>query len=69
MNVAKRAFVPEPLLISIPQAAQRLGSTVSTVRNLIWGGELPFCRVGKRHMIPVGEISRWVERNTERNPC
>ncbi len=57
----------EPILLSIPQAAQRLGATVSAVRSLIWDGELPFVAIGQRHLVPVAAIDQWVTRNLTRN--
>ena len=50
MQAAKRKFEPECVLISIPQAAMRLGMTVSAIRNLIRNGELAFVPLGKRHL-------------------
>jgi excisionase family DNA binding protein len=65
-TLARDAHV-DAVLLSIPQAAARLGTTISAVRNLIWSGDLGFCRLGKRHLIPVAETEKWIARNLERN--
>jgi excisionase family DNA binding protein len=65
MQMAMKSLEPNALLVSIPQAAERLNTTTNAVRHLLWRGELGLVRLGKRHMIPASELSRWVERNVE----
>ena len=67
MSVARRSFIPETLLVSIPQAAARLGTTTSAIRGLIWDGQVRFVRLGKRHLIPLTELDAWIARNLQKN--
>ena len=55
-----------PLTISPDKAANKLGLAPNIVRNMIYNGELPSIRVGKRWLIPVKALERWVEDQTKR---
>ena len=50
------------LLVRIPEAAQRLGLSRSSVYELIAAGELRVIRYGRAVRVPVGELAAWVER-------
>lgn len=50
------------LLVRIPEAAERLGLSRSTVYELIAAGELRIIRYGRAVRVPVGELAAWVER-------
>ena len=64
-NVEARPIsVPEPVLLTIKQAASRLGATVSAIRNLIWDEDLRVVPLGQRHMIRVSDLDAWVSRNS-----
>lgn len=52
----------ERLLIRIPEAAERLGLSRSTVYELIAAGELRVIRYGRAVRVPVGELAAWIER-------
>ena len=52
----------ERLLVRIPEAAERLGLSRSTVYELIASGELNVIRYGRAVRVPVGELAAWVER-------
>ena len=67
MRVARKTFAPEPILISIPQAAIRLGTTVPAIRNLLWDGQMKYIRLGKRFLIPISELDGWISRNLRKN--
>lgn len=56
----------QPRLMTIPQAAAYLASRVWTIRSLIWSGELPRIRAGKRFLLDRADLDRWVERSKER---
>ena len=53
----------ERLLVRIPEAAERLGLSRSTVYELIAAGELRVVRYGRAVRVPVSELAGWVERN------
>ncbi|MDA8283526.1 MAG: helix-turn-helix domain-containing protein [Actinomycetota bacterium] len=49
-----------PLLLTIPQAAQRAGVSEWTIRRAIKAGELVPWRRGRRCVrIPVRDLTRW----------
>ena len=53
------------LLVRIPEAAERIGLSRSTVYELIAAGELKVVRYGRAVRVPVSELAGWVERNVE----
>lgn len=53
-----------PLLISVPQAARRLGCGTSFVYGLCSRGELPKVALGRASRIPVAALAAYVERQT-----
>ena len=52
----------ERLLVRIPEAAERLGLSRSTVYELISAGELRVIRYGRAVRVPVTELTAWVKR-------
>jgi excisionase family DNA binding protein len=54
-----------PRLLTIPQAAEYLSATVWYVRTLLWHGTLPFVRAGKRHLIDIRDLDRFVDHAKE----
>jgi excisionase family DNA binding protein len=52
----------ERLLVKIPEAANRLGLSRSTVYELIASGELRVIRYGRAVRVPVAELVAWIER-------
>jgi excisionase family DNA binding protein len=66
MHIAKRttdepATFPQRLL-TLPEAAYYLGCTLWSVRDLIWKGELPYTRFGKRFQVDVRDLDAMIER-------
>lgn len=49
------------LLLSTEQVAQALAVSPRFVKNLIYSGELPSCRVGRLRRIYIGDLCEWVE--------
>ncbi len=56
----------EPLLISVREAAHRLGLGRDTAYQLVRERRLRSLAVGRRVLIPVSELVAFVERETER---
>jgi len=57
---------PSPLkkrLYSVPEAAMYLGRSIWSVRALIWNGELPHIRVGRRIHLDIIDLDQWVDKN------
>ena len=50
-------------LYTIPEAAQYLGRTVWSVRELIWSGRLPAVKVGRRTHLDLEDLNAFIERH------
>jgi excisionase family DNA binding protein len=57
---------PEKRLFSVPEAAFYLGRTVNALREIIWGGRLPYVKDGRRVLIDVKDMNDFIERNKTR---
>lgn len=55
--------------LDVHRAAAHLGATVSFIRSLIWGGEIPYVRMGKKFVLDRGDLDAWATRSKERNPA
>lgn len=53
-------------LYSIPEAAEYLGRSTWSVRRLIWAGELPSVRAGRRVHLDVCDMEAFIENNKVR---
>jgi len=58
---AKPPMVDEPLLLTIEQAARKLGRTVPAIEHLIREGKLPVVRIDRRVSIDWRDILSLVE--------
>jgi excisionase family DNA binding protein len=54
---------PEPLLISVCQAAVLIGVSERTVKNLLKRGELVRRKVGRRTLIPRTSIQAFLKKD------
>lgn len=50
-------------LYTIAEAAQYLGRSTWSVRRLIWSGEVPEVRVGRRIHLDIKDMEAFIERN------
>ncbi len=50
-----------PRLLGIKAAAHYLGATPWFVRSQLWAGNLPYLQLGKRFVIDVQDLDRFVE--------
>ena len=50
-------------LYSVAEAGDYLGRSVWSVRRLIWSGELPQVRVGRRVHLDIRDMDEFIERN------
>jgi excisionase family DNA binding protein len=55
------------LALSKTQAAEALGVSVDFLEDHVLS-DLHVVRVGRRRLIPVAELERWLERHAERPP-
>jgi len=49
-------------LISIQEASEYLAVSGWTVRRMIWNGELPHVRRGRRILLDLRDLDSWIER-------
>ena len=58
---------PMPLLpkrlYSIKESAVYLGRTACAVREMLWAGKMPYVKDGKRIMIDIQDMNKWIDRN------
>lgn len=54
---------PLKRLYRIDEAAEYLGRSSWSVRRLIWGGELPSVRHGRRVHVDVRDMDAFIDRN------
>jgi excisionase family DNA binding protein len=48
--------------VTVQEAAAYLSTTVPAIRQLIYKRELPFTKLGKRHIIDRQDLDKWIER-------
>ncbi|HEX2666345.1 MAG TPA: helix-turn-helix domain-containing protein [Candidatus Acidoferrum sp.] len=53
-------------LLTLPEAARYLGCTLWSVRDLIWKGQLPHTRFGKRFQVDVQDLDAMIDREKRR---
>ena len=58
----EKAWEPRRLL-KIRQVAELFNCSQGTVRQLIWGGRLPFVAVGSRHFVEYADACAYIEAN------
>jgi excisionase family DNA binding protein len=49
-----------PFLVDLERAAFLLGSTVWTVRGLVWDKKIPYVKIGRRFLIEVSDIKNFI---------
>ena len=52
----------EKLTMNISEAAQILGISRPTMYRLIARGDFPVLRIGRRTLIPIAPLERWIEK-------
>jgi excisionase family DNA binding protein len=53
---------PPKRLYSIPEAAVYLGRTDWAIREMVWAGKIPCIRDGRRVLLDVNDMDRWIEK-------
>lgn len=61
----QRPTATQPRLLSLRDAAAALSLSHWTVRELIWRGDLPSVRVGRRILVDVRDLDAFIERNKQ----
>lgn len=63
--MANKHTDPNPLLLSIPKAALKLGISESCARQMAYNGEIPVIRIRRRLLVPVKALEEWIENQLE----
>ncbi len=58
----------EPLVISVAEAAERVGVSDWLIYRLIQEGNFPHRRLGRRIVIPVRALERWIDQTDQTQP-
>lgn len=58
---------PDPMTLSVREAAQQLGVGRNRVYDLIRAGDLPHLRIGKTIRVPTEHLAAWIAARTEGN--
>ncbi len=54
-------------LYNLKDASVYLGRTVGAVREMLWAGKMPFVKDGKRILVDIEDMNRWIERSKTQN--
>ena len=54
---------PQKRLYSIQEAALFLGRSVWAVREMLWAGKIPYIKDGRRILLDVFDMEKWIEQN------
>ena len=50
-------------LYSIKEASVYLGRTVWAVREMIWAGKIRYVKDGRRILVDILDMEKWIEQN------
>jgi excisionase family DNA binding protein len=59
---AQTAVEVRPLLVNLPTAAKILGTTLWTVRGLLWSRKIPHVKIGRRFLVAPEDLQAYVLR-------
>jgi excisionase family DNA binding protein len=51
---------------SIQEASIYLGRSICALREMIWAGKLPYVKDGRRILLDVDDMNKWIEKNKTR---
>lgn len=54
--------VVQSILVDLPTAALMLGSTVWSVRELLWSKKIPHVKIGRRFLVTPSDLEAYVQR-------
>lgn len=63
-SVAIASPAPEvkPILVNVPAAARMLGTTIWSVRELLWAKKIPHVKIGRRFLVAPTDLEAYVDR-------
>jgi excisionase family DNA binding protein len=53
-------------LYNVPEAADYLGRTVWSIREMIYAGKIPYIRDGRRMLLDIKDMDSWIEESRTR---
>jgi excisionase family DNA binding protein len=53
----------KPRLLTVKETSVYLGRSVPSIRELIWSGDLPIVRVGRRIHLDLFDLEKWIEQH------
>ena len=66
VKAAKTPRGPVKRLYTIPEAAFYLGRTADAVYEMIWAGKIDYIKDGKRNLLDIHDMDKWIEENKTR---
>ncbi len=54
---------PAKRLYDLKEASLYMGRTVCALREMIWAGKLPVVKDGRRVLLDVYDMDRWIEQS------
>jgi excisionase family DNA binding protein len=64
VKMAQGIYYPLPKrLFTLPEAANYLGRSVWSMRELVWTGKIPIVRDGKRIFLDIADLDSYVTKN------
>ena len=61
--------LPEPLVVTVPEAARMLSLSRAKLYPLISSGEIRSLKIGKCRRVPVREIESFIDRHFDSEPA
>jgi excisionase family DNA binding protein len=64
-RVKREHGIANPLpkrLYTLPEAAQYLGRTLWSMRELVWAGKIPIIRDGKRIFVDINDLDLYISK-------
>lgn len=55
-------------MYSIKESATYLGRTPWAVREMVWAGKIPCVRDGRRVLLDVNDMDKWIEKSKTTYP-
>ena len=53
----------EKRLYSIKEASVYLGRSVWAVREMLWAGKMPYIKDGRRILLDIHDMNKWIEQS------
>jgi excisionase family DNA binding protein len=54
-------------LYNLDEAAHYLGRSKWAIREMLWAGKMPFVKDGKRILVDIQDMDRWIDKSKIRN--